>query len=71
MQNQAKSTINPEEIAKFTAMADEWWDKGGKFAPLHKINPARIRYITEQAQPAGKTLLDIGCGGGLIAEPMA
>jgi 2-polyprenyl-6-hydroxyphenyl methylase/3-demethylubiquinone-9 3-methyltransferase len=70
MQNQAKTTINPEEIAKFTAMADEWWDPRGKFAPLHRINPIRIEYITGQAQPSGKTLLDIGCGGGLISEPM-
>ena len=70
MQNQAKTTINPEEIAKFTAMADEWWDLRGKFKPLHDMNPLRIGYIKSKIQPS-TSLLDIGCGGGLISEPMA
>ncbi|OFX12372.1 MAG: bifunctional 3-demethylubiquinol 3-O-methyltransferase/2-polyprenyl-6-hydroxyphenol methylase [Alphaproteobacteria bacterium RIFOXYD12_FULL_60_8] len=78
-----KSTIHPEELAKFTAMADAWWDPEGDFKPLHKFNPARIRYIrdalaahfgrdaTQEHPFAGLSLLDIGCGGGLLSEPMA
>ena len=70
------TTINPEEVAKFSAIADEWWNPRGKFAPLHRINPIRIDYIqsqilTHQKPLEGIRLLDIGCGGGLIAEPMA
>lgn len=76
------STIDPEEIARFSRIAEEWWDPTGKFKPLHRINPVRIAYIKEQlcehfgrdahapAPLAGLTLLDIGCGGGLICEPM-
>jgi len=77
-------TINKEEIAKFTAMADEWWDENGKFAPLHKFNPIRIAYILNKikesglaknnspANPlAGLNIIDIGCGGGLLSVPMA
>lgn len=78
-----KSTIEPDEIAKFEAMANEWWDPHGKFKPLHMLNPCRLDYITEQiaaefnrdlAQPKplkGLRILDIGCGGGLLSEPMA
>lgn len=77
------STIDPTEIAKFEAMAAEWWDPHGKFKPLHMLNPCRLDYITSQiaaefdrdlaqAAPfAGLRLLDIGCGGGLLSEPMA
>jgi len=77
------STASPEEVAKFEAMADTWWDPAGPFKPLHKFNPARIRYIRDKLAArfdsdikkplpfAGLSLLDIGCGGGLIAEPMA
>jgi 2-polyprenyl-6-hydroxyphenyl methylase / 3-demethylubiquinone-9 3-methyltransferase len=77
------NTVDPAEVAKFEAMAAEWWDAGGKFKPLHMMNPVRLDYITRQiasefgrnlrqAQPfAGLRLLDIGCGGGLLAEPMA
>ncbi|MCB2107829.1 MAG: bifunctional 2-polyprenyl-6-hydroxyphenol methylase/3-demethylubiquinol 3-O-methyltransferase UbiG [Rhodobacteraceae bacterium] len=76
-------TVAVDEIAKFAAMADEWWDPAGKFKPLHKFNPERIRFVrdrtaahfgrkTDQREPfTGLSLLDIGCGGGLIAEPMA
>ncbi len=75
-------SIDPSEIEKFSAMADEWWDASGKFAPLHKFNPARISYVVEKAkthfkipvvkkQPLeGLSVLDIGCGGGLLAEPI-
>lgn len=77
------NTIDPSEVAKFEAMAAEWWDPRGKFRPLHMLNPCRLDYITRQiaaefgrdlAAPepfAGLRLLDIGCGGGLLSEPMA
>jgi 2-polyprenyl-6-hydroxyphenyl methylase/3-demethylubiquinone-9 3-methyltransferase len=77
------TTIDDDELQKFSAMADEWWDPTGKFRPLHKFNPVRLGYIREHAighfgkeaharQPlAGLRLLDIGCGGGLLSEPMA
>ncbi|MBE0453298.1 bifunctional 2-polyprenyl-6-hydroxyphenol methylase/3-demethylubiquinol 3-O-methyltransferase UbiG [Roseovarius autotrophicus] len=79
----AQSTIDPTEVAKFEAMAAEWWDPNGKFKPLHMLNPCRLDYITSQiaaefdrdlsaARPfEGLRLLDIGCGGGLLSEPMA
>ncbi|SDG51519.1 bifunctional 2-polyprenyl-6-hydroxyphenol methylase/3-demethylubiquinol 3-O-methyltransferase UbiG [Roseospirillum parvum] len=81
----AISTASPEETAKFAAMADSWWDPEGKFKPLHKFNPLRIGYVRDRlAEHFGRTdrlegetpfeglrLLDVGCGGGLIAEPMA
>lgn len=78
-----RPSIDPDEVAKFTAMADEWWDPTGKFKPLHKFNPVRLRYIREMAERhfslepkmkrpfSGLRLLDIGCGGGLVSEPMA
>ena len=78
-----QSTVDPSEIAKFEAMAAEWWDPNGKFKPLHMLNPCRLDYISTQIaaefdrdltspQPfAGLRLLDIGCGGGLLSEPMA
>ncbi|WP_103762991.1 bifunctional 2-polyprenyl-6-hydroxyphenol methylase/3-demethylubiquinol 3-O-methyltransferase UbiG [Roseovarius confluentis] len=77
------TTIDTEEVAKFEAMAAEWWDPNGKFKPLHMLNPCRLDYITSQiaaefdrdlktSKPfTGLRLLDIGCGGGLLAEPMA
>ncbi|GGH28721.1 3-demethylubiquinone-9 3-methyltransferase [Cribrihabitans marinus] len=78
-----QTTVDPTEIAKFEAMAAEWWDPDGKFKPLHMLNPCRLDYITAQiaaefdrdtagpAPFAGLRLLDIGCGGGLLSEPMA
>lgn len=66
------TTVNDTEIAKFSAMADEWWDPTGKFKPLHEMNPLRLRYIKDKTQNiTGLQILDIGCGGGLIAEPLA
>ncbi len=75
------STINKKEIEKFSRIAEEWWDPTGKFKPLHKFNPIRISYIKEhiirtlnlkeQKKPLEKVkILDIGCGGGLLSEPM-
>ena len=75
-------TVDKSEIKKFEAMANEWWDEEGKFKPLHRLNPTRIEYIVnnatqhfgktnEQKPLAGLTLLDVGCGGGLLSEPMA
>ena len=75
------SSVNKKEIEKFSKMATEWWDPNGKFKPLHKFNPIRIRYIKEniiqnfklkaKKRPLQKiNILDIGCGGGLLSEPM-
>ena len=77
------STINKDEIQKFSNLADEWWDVKGKFKPLHMFNPIRIEYILEKIKQhfnlsegnnsllKNFEILDIGCGGGLISEPMA
>ncbi|MDX1976009.1 MAG: bifunctional 2-polyprenyl-6-hydroxyphenol methylase/3-demethylubiquinol 3-O-methyltransferase UbiG [Rickettsiales bacterium] len=71
----ASKTVDPEEIERFSRIADEWWDPHGKFKPLHQINPLRIQWICEQIKKrttlSGASLLDIGCGGGLISEAMA
>ena len=83
MSNVATNTVDPSEIAKFEAMAAEWWDLEGKFKPLHMLNPCRLDYISSQIAaeywrdlngPApfdDLRILDIGCGGGLLCEPMA
>ena len=77
------TTVDAHEIDKFQAMADEWWDPNGKFKPLHMLNPCRLDYITRQIAEEfdrdltaprpfdGLRILDIGCGGGLLCEPMA
>ena len=76
------NTINKKEIEKFSKIAEEWWDPNGKFKPLHKFNPIRIKYIRdtivseykikkEEKPFKGLSILDIGCGGGLLSEPMA
>jgi len=62
---------DPEEINKFEAMAAEWWDANGKFKPLHRINPLRLDYIAATVDLNASTVLDVGCGGGLLAENMA
>src|SRR5687768_7559695 len=77
------TSINPQEIDHFAKDAPRWWDEDGPFRPLHRLNPVRLRYIREQIgrhyglpgndlRPfAGLRVLDIGCGGGLVCEPMA
>lgn len=62
---------DPAEIAKFDAMAQRWWDPAGEFRPLHDLNPVRLDYIEARAGLAGQRVLDVGCGGGLLAEGMA
>ncbi len=84
MKAENKSTVDDEEIARFSRIADEWWSETGKFAPLHRMNPLRIAYIRDKILQnmhtqhstlntplKGISILDIGCGGGLISEPMA
>lgn len=83
MSDAARTTIDQAEVDRFTAMAAEWWNPAGKFKPLHKFNPVRIRYIRDKAAAhfgrdanshkplEGLRILDIGCGGGLLSEPMA
>lgn len=82
-EHQPESTVDEHEAAKFAAMAEEWWDPAGKFAPLHKFNPIRLAFLRDRIcehfgrDPMGNrpleglTLADIGCGGGLLSEPMA
>jgi 2-polyprenyl-6-hydroxyphenyl methylase/3-demethylubiquinone-9 3-methyltransferase len=79
----APTSIDPDNLARFAAIADEWWHPHGKFAPLHRLNPARLAFIRERclahvgrdgasrAPFSGLRLIDIGCGGGLVAEPMS
>jgi len=81
--DEARSSIDPDEVAKFTRLAAEWWDPNGKFRPLHQFNPVRLGFIRAMAAAhfkrdeksltpfQGLDLLDIGCGGGLLSEPMA
>src|SRR5580698_1448829 len=83
MTNLAQTSVDPAEVARFSAMAAQWWDPRGRLAALHALNPVRLAFIREQAigrfgrDPAarrpfeGLRLLDIGCGGGLVSEPMA
>ncbi|HLY81317.1 MAG TPA: bifunctional 2-polyprenyl-6-hydroxyphenol methylase/3-demethylubiquinol 3-O-methyltransferase UbiG [Caulobacteraceae bacterium] len=83
MTDAATSSIDPDEVARFSALAAKWWDPTGEFAPLHRINPVRLGFIREQALARfgrdgalrrpfeGLSALDIGCGGGLLCEPMA
>ncbi|MFK0166843.1 bifunctional 2-polyprenyl-6-hydroxyphenol methylase/3-demethylubiquinol 3-O-methyltransferase UbiG [Rhizobium sp. NPDC090279] len=83
MSETAKSTIDQSEVDRFSAMAAEWWSPTGKFKPLHKFNPVRLAYIRDHASEnfgrdprssrplEGLRVLDIGCGGGLLSEPMA
>ena len=77
------TTIDPEEVARFSALAEDWWDPAGPMRPLHRLNPTRLAYIRDRIaghfghetnKPAplkGLGILDIGCGAGLVAEPLA
>ncbi len=67
----SEQRFDQDEIAKFEAMAEEWWDPRGKFKPLHQINPLRLDYIADNATLPDALVLDVGCGGGLLAEGMA
>jgi len=79
---ESKSTVDADEIARFSALADEWWDPGGSFRPLHKFNPVRLGFIRDRLAAhngrdplapnplSGLEILDVGCGGGLICEPL-
>jgi len=64
-------THDPEEIARFETTAARWWDPEGEFRPLHDLNPVRLSFIDQRAPLAGRTVLDVGCGGGLLSEAMA
>lgn len=78
-----RTTVDPAEIARFSALAGQWWDSGGDFAPLHRFNPIRLEYIRDRLCKvfgrnrrsfdalAGLRVLDVGCGGGLVSEPLA
>lgn len=65
------SNVDPAEIQKFSALAHRWWDPKSEFRPLHEMNPLRTDYIDRRAALAGKTVLDVGCGGGILSEGMA
>ncbi|WP_210397654.1 bifunctional 2-polyprenyl-6-hydroxyphenol methylase/3-demethylubiquinol 3-O-methyltransferase UbiG [Motiliproteus sediminis] len=65
------ANVDPDEIAKFEALASRWWDKESEFKPLHDINPLRVNFIDQLASLAGKKVIDVGCGGGILAESMA
>src|SRR5512147_682030 len=63
--------VDSAEIEKFSQLAHRWWDPEGEFRPLHEINPLRLEWIDRHASLAGKSVLDVGCGGGILAEAMA
>lgn len=65
------NNVNPEEIAKFSALANQWWDQQGPMKPLHELNPLRLQYVKDHADIIGKKVLDIGCGGGILTESLS
>lgn len=65
------ANVDPVEINKFAALASRWWDRNSEFKPLHDINPLRVDYVDQRAGLAGKQVLDVGCGGGILSEGMA
>lgn len=68
--SQLDRNVDPKEVAKFNELASRWWDRNGDFKPLHQINPLRANYIDQRSPVAGKRLVDVGCGGGILAESM-
>ena len=70
MQTLKSSNVDPAELAKFSDLAHHWWDKTSEFAPLHAINPLRLDWINSYATLNGKRVLDVGCGGGILADSM-
>ena len=70
-QSNMQPHVDQEQIKKFNALAEEWWKPNGKFRTLHDINPLRVQYIADRVNPKGLTVLDIGCGGGILAESLA
>ena len=71
MTTKSQQNIDPSELAKFNELASKWWDKTGDFKPLHEINPLRLNYINSRRPLEGLSVLDIGCGGGILTESMA
>jgi 2-polyprenyl-6-hydroxyphenyl methylase/3-demethylubiquinone-9 3-methyltransferase len=71
MSNITQDNVDPSELAKFSELAHKWWDKTSEFRPLHEINPLRLNWINHLAPLNGKTVVDVGCGGGILAESMA
>lgn len=67
----ASTNFDPKELDKFSSLASRWWDRNSEFKPLHDINPLRVNYIDEHCALSGKTVLDVGCGGGILCEAMA
>jgi 2-polyprenyl-6-hydroxyphenyl methylase/3-demethylubiquinone-9 3-methyltransferase len=66
-----QQNVDPAELQKFASLAHRWWDKNSEFKPLHEINPLRLNYIDQRVSLQGKRVLDVGCGGGILAESMA
>lgn len=65
------ANVDPAEIAKFEALAERWWDPQGEFRPLHELNPLRLEFVRSRSALAGARVLDVGCGGGILAEALA
>jgi 2-polyprenyl-6-hydroxyphenyl methylase/3-demethylubiquinone-9 3-methyltransferase len=71
MTTSASVNVDPAEVGKFDALAQRWWDPEGEFGPLHRLNPLRLGYVEGRAPLAGRRVLDVGCGGGILSESMA
>jgi 2-polyprenyl-6-hydroxyphenyl methylase/3-demethylubiquinone-9 3-methyltransferase len=65
------SNVDPQELAKFSELAHRWWDPESEFRPLHQINPLRLDWIAQRAALSGRKVVDVGCGGGILADSMA